>query len=165
MLIIKDIYNFVMKEYKNVFIATTDTVVGIGAPISKENEEALYEIKQRPKNKPIIIMVGDIENARKLEGWNENAEELAKKYWPGNVTLVLTESIAVRMPDCKPLQEMIKKHGAVYMTSANISGEKQLTFEQACEKFSYIKNTYNFCEGSGKPSMIIDVNTKNILRK
>lgn len=153
-----------MNKYKNIFIATTDTVVGIGAPMTKENEQLIYELKQRPKSKPIIIMVGSIEQACKLDGWNDNAQQLADKHWPGNTTLVLTETIAVRMPDCDELRKMIDTHGAIYMTSANISGEPQLTFEQAVDKFPQIEQHYNYCEGSGRPSTIIDVNTMKVLR-
>lgn len=151
-------------KFKDIFLTTTDTVPGIGAPMNKVGEEALYEIKKRPKEKKIIIMVGSIDQARKLNGWDENAEELAKEYWPGNVTLALTPEVAVRMPNVKGLCELIIKKGPVYMTSANISGETQLTFEEAKKKFKEIKEHYYFSEGNGIPSTIIRVKDKKVLR-
>lgn len=153
-----------MNTYNELFISTTDTVVGIGAKATKENLEAIYKIKNRPKSKGVILMVGNLDQARKLEGWNDNAEELAKKYWPGRTTLVLNKDVAVRMPNQQGLLDLINNIGTIYMTSANISGEPQLTYDEAVEKFKEIKQHYNFGEGSGQPSTIIDVNTKEVLR-
>lgn len=70
-------------RYSQLFIATTDTVTGIGGPVSKETEELLIELKNRPDNKKFIIMVSSIEMAKKeyaKHGFDEVAEEAAKKY-------------------------------------------------------------------------------------
>lgn len=151
-------------KFKDVFLTTTDTVPGLGAPMTPEGEAALYELKKRPKTKRIIIMVGSIEQARKLNGWSQKAEELAKEYWPGRTTLVLNEEIAVRIPGVKELRELIIDMGPVYMTSANISGEKQLTFEEAKEQFPEVTKHYDFGVGTGKPSTIIRVEDNEVLR-
>ena len=151
-------------KYKNLFISTTDTVVGIGAPISPKNLSLLFEIKKRPRTKGIIIMVSNYNQARKLDGWNDKAEEFAKKVWPGATTLVLSESVAVRMPDKKGLLNLIDDIGPIYMTSANISGKKQLSFEEAIKEFPMIERNYNFGVGSGKPSTIIRVEDGKVFR-
>ena len=55
-------------EFKNVFITTTDTVAGIGAPMNKEGEDSLYFLKKRSRDKKLIILVSSIEQAKKLNG-------------------------------------------------------------------------------------------------
>ena len=154
-----------MYKYDELFITTTDTVVGIGAPINKENEKAIYHIKNRSGDKGLVIMVGSIEQARKFKEWNKKAEEYAAKHWPGAVTLVLSEKLAIRMPDEQGLCNLIKQLGPVYMTSANLSGEDTYSFEKAKDVFQEIKNYYYFGKGSGKASKLIDVRNGEVLRK
>ena len=153
-----------MLKYDELFLATTDTIVGIGGSISKENKQKIYDLKKRPLNKSLIIMVGSLAQARTIEGWNHKAEKFARQNWPGAVTLVINKNLAMRMPNCKQLCEFILKIGPIYMTSANISGEPSLSFSDAKQKFSMIKNYFDFCVGTGKASTIIDINTKEILR-
>jgi tRNA A37 threonylcarbamoyladenosine synthetase subunit TsaC/SUA5/YrdC len=50
------------------------------------------------------------------------------------------------------------------MTSANISGQPQLSFKEAKKTFKQIKETYYFGEGNNKTSTIIRVNDGKILR-
>ena len=105
-------------NYNKLFLSCTDTVVGLGGPMNKETEEAIFKLKERSKEKPLLIMVSSIEEARKFEGWNSNAEELSKKYWPGQLTIVL-DKVGIRIPDSKELIELMNKIGPIYMTSAN----------------------------------------------
>lgn len=153
-----------MIKFKDIFLTTTDTIPGIGAPYTKVGENALYELKKRPREKKIIIMVGSIEQARTLKGWSQKAEELASKHWPGKTTLVLNKEIAVRMPGVPELCNLIRQKGIVYMTSANISGMPHLTIEDAIKQFPEIKEVYNFGTGSGHPSRIIRVSDGKVLR-
>ncbi|MCK5807076.1 MAG: Sua5/YciO/YrdC/YwlC family protein [Mycoplasmataceae bacterium] len=153
-----------MSKYKNIYLVTTDTVPGLATPISFENKLALYKLKARPKEKPFIIGIANLEQARKFRGWNEKAEELAKEVWPGNTTLVLSDSIALRIPDQKGLTDWILEKGPVYLTSANIAGEIPESFEIAKKQFSNVGGHLNFGEGSGQPSKIINVNDGKTLR-
>ncbi|TCG10810.1 Sua5/YciO/YrdC/YwlC family protein [Mycoplasma marinum] len=153
-----------MKQYTNIFISTTDTVVGIGAPMSKENEQKLFSIKNRPSNKPLLVMVSSIEEARKFEGWNNNAEKLAQKYWPGQVTIIIGE-IGIRIPNNKQLIELIKIKGPIYMTSANKSGDPTLDLEEAKKTFPEIKEVYDFGVGSKVASTIVRASDFKIFRQ
>ena len=158
-------YNFLMDKYDQLFIATTDTVVGIGAPISETNYKLLQKIKKRKRSKRLVIMIYSLEQAREFKDWSHNADLLAAKYWPGPVTLVLSSKVALRIPRNNHLIELIKKIGPIYMTSANLSGKKTLNFEEAIKQFPKIKKHYNFGEGQGSASMIIRVKDGKILRK
>ena len=151
-------------EYNDIFLSTTDTVVGIGAPVSQKNFNAIMKLKKRDSQKPLIIMVGSIEQAQKLEGWNSQAQKLADEFWPGATTLILSKTVAVRMPDVLELCNLIKQIGPIYMTSANISGQKENTLEEAKITFPDVKKYYEFGLGTGVASSIIDVNTKKVLR-
>ncbi|UWD34330.1 Sua5/YciO/YrdC/YwlC family protein [Mesomycoplasma molare] len=152
-----------LKKYDDLFITTTDTLVGIGIPVKCNKIELLYEIKKRNLEKKIIILVSSINQARQFEEWNQQAEELAKKYWPGNTTLIVNEQ-GFRMPNQKGLLNLLEKEGPCWVTSANISGEKSLDLEEAKKKFFMIKKVYNFGVGSNIPSKIIRVETLEELR-
>ncbi len=154
-----------MDKYNELFIATTDTVVGIGAPVSETNRKLLQKIKQRKRSKRLVIMIDSLEQARSFKEWNSNADLLAAKYWPGPVTLVLSSKLALRIPSNTHLLELIRKIGPIYMTSANISGRKPLNFEEAIKKFPKIKKHYNFGVGRGVSSTILRVSDNKILRK
>lgn len=57
-----------MNNFKDLFLSTTDTVLGIGAPVSVKNKKLIFELKQRPDHKNLIIMVSSLEQAKKLKG-------------------------------------------------------------------------------------------------
>lgn len=154
-----------MDKYNELFIATTDTVVGIGAPVSETNRKLLQKIKQRKRGKRLVIMIDSLEQARSFKDWNDNAELLAAKYWPGPVTLVLSDKLALRIPASPHLLDFIRKTGPIYMTSANLSGTKPLKFNEAISKFNEVKKHYNFGPGRDIPSTIIRVSDGKILRK
>lgn len=153
-----------MSKYKQLFIMTTDTVVGIGAPVSKENKEAINYLKTRDKKKSLIIMVGSLEQARSFKEWDKKAEALAAEVWPGPVTIALNDKIALRMPDNTAIQNFIKQTGPIYSTSANLSGEPVLSFAEAKKHFQEITEYYYFGEGNGKPSTIIKAEDREVIR-
>ena len=154
-----------MNKYKDVFVTTTDTVMGIGMPINKSDGQEIFELKKRPKAKSLIIVVGSLKQAREFSDWNNNAEKFAKKYWPGAVTLVLSKKVALRMPNNDKLIKLLLEKGPCYLTSANISGQEPVrNIVEAKKIFKEVNNFYDFGPMNGKPSTIIDVNTNKTLR-
>lgn len=154
-----------MSKYAQLFIATTDTVPGIGAPMTKANLDAIYDLKMRDRSKPVVVMVGSLEQARDFKEWSHKAEEYAKEHWPGATTLILSENLALRMPGNDGLCRLIQQLGPIWMTSANISGQKPLTFEEAKETFQEITQYYDFGKGSGRPSQLINVKTGEVIKR
>lgn len=69
----------------------TETVYGLGAnALDAEAVERIFVAKGRPRSSPVIVHVDSIEMARGLvTGWPDAAEALARRYWPGPLTLVL----------------------------------------------------------------------------
>lgn len=153
------------KKYNELIISTTDTVLGIGGKVNEKIKKLIYEIKGRDENKKLIILVSSIEQARMFPEWNIQAEQYAKKYWPGATTLVVNNQ-GFRMPNQKKLLEYLEQNGPIYMSSCNLSNAPVCkTIEDAKLIFPEIKNIYNFGKMTQQPSQIIRVEDGEILRK
>ncbi len=93
----------------------TETVYGLGADATSDRAVAgIYAAKRRPRFNPLIVHVADLQTARRLAVFDSRAERLARRYWPGPLTLVLKRragarlsrllgrglaTVAIRMPD------------------------------------------------------------------
>ncbi len=153
------------KKYSELIISTTDTVLGIGGKVNEKIKKLIYEIKGRDENKKLIILVSSIKQARMFPEWNIQAEQYAKKYWPGATTLIVNNQ-GFRMPNQKKLLEYLEQNGPIYMSSCNLSNAPVCkTIEDAKLIFPEIKNIYNFGKMSQQPSQIIRVEDGEILRK
>lgn len=153
------------KKYSELIISTTDTVLGIGGKVNEKIKKLIYEIKGRDENKKLIILVSSIKQARMFSEWNIQAEQYAKKYWPGATTLVVNNQ-GFRMPNQKKLLEYLEQNGPIYMSSCNLSNAPVCkTIEDAKLIFPEIKNIYNFGKMTQQPSQIIRVEDGEILRK
>jgi L-threonylcarbamoyladenylate synthase len=117
----------------------TDTVYGLGAPMDNPAAvEGLFQVKERPRELSIPLLLaeaGDLE--RVCRDVPPAAWDLAERFWPGGLTLVLWRrplvppavvagrpSVAVRLPD-HPLPRELSRRLEVPLaaTSANLSGE------------------------------------------
>lgn len=69
----------------------TETVYGLGAnALDPEAVARIFAVKGRPSTSPLIVHVGSVEMAKSLVAeWPELAEKLARRFWPGPLTLVL----------------------------------------------------------------------------
>lgn len=69
----------------------TETVYGLGAnALDPAAVARIYQAKGRPSTSPLIVHADSIEMARELVlEWPQQAETLARRYWPGPLTLVL----------------------------------------------------------------------------
>jgi L-threonylcarbamoyladenylate synthase len=84
----------------------TETVYGLGAIATDDRAvAAIFEAKRRPRFNPLIVHVADRAAARALARWNDLAERLAARFWPGALTLVLP-----RAPGC-PLSPLVSAGG------------------------------------------------------
>lgn len=117
----------------------TETVYGLaGNGLDEKAVAEIYEVKGRPEVKPLSLMVHD---AASMERYCENvppqAYTLAKRFWPGPLTIVMKakpcvpeivraggETVGLRCPDHPLTLELLEKSGVPFAApSANPSGE------------------------------------------
>ena len=68
----------------------TETVYGLAARADSEPAiAAIYRAKGRPEFNPLIVHVASLEQAERLALFDDRARELAERFWPGPLTLVL----------------------------------------------------------------------------
>ncbi|WP_111429846.1 L-threonylcarbamoyladenylate synthase [Rhodobacteraceae bacterium DSL-40] len=117
----------------------TETVYGLGADARNPRAVAgIFAAKGRPAFNPLIVHVADVEAARALAEFGDDARILATTFWPGPLTLVLPrrpeagladlataglETVGIRVP-AHPLARrlLIAFGGPVAAPSANPSG-------------------------------------------
>jgi L-threonylcarbamoyladenylate synthase len=114
----------------------TETVYGLGAnALDADAVAKIFELKGRPKTTPLIVHVASIEMARQVVAeWPALAQELAERWWPGPLTLVLRKSplipdlltaglatVGVRIPDHPIALQLIREAGVpIAAPSANL---------------------------------------------
>lgn len=165
-----------------VIIFPTDTVYGIGALYNnKEGLARIYKIKNRPQNLPFPILVSSIKQAESIVNMNELAKSLAKKYWPGGLTIILpprhpesrlggtkdlkTPKLGIRMPNAKIVLSLIKQVGTpIIGTSANFHGQKSVADFELLDP-DLVKLTDYVLKGkceAGIESTVVDVSDDNL---
>lgn len=122
----------------------TDTVYGVGS-LAFDNAaiESIYTAKDRPIEKAIPILIGDLSDLEKV-GMNipDMALRFAARFWPGPLTCVVpkqptlplavsaTSTVAVRIPNHPDALALLRAAGPMAVTSANISGQPSPTTAQ-----------------------------------
>ncbi|BBD67812.1 SUA5/yciO/yrdC domain-containing protein [Nostoc commune NIES-4072] len=127
----------------------TDTVPALAA--IPEKAALIFAAKQRSQDKPLILMAASAEDLWPYVKGDENEykvwREVADKYWPGALTLVLPASdvydglrlrvpkvmnpidpttIGIRVPNSAIAQTILAQTGPLATTSANFSGQPPL---------------------------------------
>lgn len=154
-----------------VVICPTDTVYGLIADATNQKAvEKIYEIKKRPRIKPLAVFVSSIKQAKELAEIDKKQEKILKKYWPGKYTFILKSksgTIGLRIPKYKLIHDLIKKTGRpLVQTSANISGRPALTkIKEVSEQFKNIPVIDAGDLPKSRPSKVIDLTKeKRIIR-
>lgn len=121
----------------------TETVYGLGANGLDEKAVAkIFEAKGRPQDNPLILHVAEAaQTERFCHDIPESAYALARKFWPGPLTIVLPareivpkrttgglSTVAIRCPDNAVTREIIRLSGVpIAAPSANLSGKPSTT--------------------------------------
>ena len=171
--------NSAVKILKNggVVISPTETAYGLITDFTnKIAVNKIFKIKQREKNKLLPIIVSDFKMANEYFNFDKDSLALAKKYWPGPLTLILNKKeqtkgkgVAVRISNNKIVNQLTKKLGRpITATSANISGQ-DLCYDifDAIKQFKNNKIKPDIFLNAGIlpkniPSTIIDARNKKI---
>lgn len=119
----------------------TDTFYGLAAdPFNLYAVDQIFQIKGRPGHKPLLLLVGSIEQAEELSAnVPDHFYALARRFWPGPLTIVVeasrrvplkitgnTGKVALRLPGAKiPVALIQELDMPLTGTSANLTGLKE----------------------------------------
>ena len=164
----------------------TDTFYGLGAdPFNVAAVSKIRELKGREENKPILLLLSEASvGDRFIADRSEAFEEVARKFWPGPLTIVGvavanlprgitagTGTVGVRVPADEAVRDLVRScGGALTATSANPSGREPA--RSAKEVFDYFGDRVDLIIDGGEviatePSTIVDVTTSppRVIRK
>jgi L-threonylcarbamoyladenylate synthase len=131
----------------NIVSFPTDTVPALA--VKPEASQLIFNLKKRSQDKPLILMAASFEEFLPyIQGTDQELtiwQEIAAKYLPGALTLVLPASakvpqvmnpnhsntIGVRVPDLKLAQDILGQTQPLATTSANLSGQPPLLMRMA----------------------------------
>ena len=158
----------VLLEAGELVVVPTETVYGIAC--DPAHLEKLYAAKERDRGKPVARLAASLEQVEKL-GADFGAHDLAlaKKYWPGSLTLVLNTPdgpTGFRVPDHEVPLALARAFGKpIALTSANKSGGADAVNAQ--EAFQSLEKTVSLFldagECSGKvPSTVVQCSESGI---
>ncbi len=113
----------------------TETVYGLAAVINQKGAvDKLYRIKKRPADKPFTMAVSTVAEAVDLFSvFPPFGYRMMEELWPGPLTIVFygkksDNKIGIRVPSGPVARSILEDLKVpVYLTSANISGEKDAT--------------------------------------
>ena len=138
----------------------TETVYGLGADaLNPQAVKKIFAAKGRPADNPLIVHIYDIEQVRLLaHDIPELFYTLAKKFWPGPLTMIVPKNdtvpdetsgglgtVGIRMPAHPVMRELIRLSCPIAAPSANRSGYPSPTAAK------HVLNDMN-----GKVSAVID---------
>ena len=174
----KDFVKELNTKLKNGAVVSfvTDTVWGVGClPNSEKGAENIYELKNRDRSKPLILMSDRVEHLLPyVKNINNSAQQLIKKYFPGALTLIFEKTdlapdyitsyrntVGIRVPDnpvFKRLCEVVEGH-VLATTSANLSSLPPATsYEEAKsgigDKVEYVFEDYGY-KSKGLASTVV----------
>jgi L-threonylcarbamoyladenylate synthase len=149
----------------NVVAIPTDTVYGLAADDSQPGAvEWIFELKQRPRDVQVPVLVADIVQARGLALVDvvPYVGPLLDRFWPGALTVVLdridgTGTVGLRCPNDPVALELCRAVGPLATTSANLHGSAPLTTAAAVmEQWGDLVGVADGGVRDGAPSTVID---------
>ncbi len=128
-----------------VIAIPTETVYGVAALPLPDSVERLINVKQRSPDKGIQLLIDSIDQASQICVLPPTAEQLARAFWPGGLTLVLDRrpdndlplllgggraTLGLRLPDHPVPREIARLLGPLAASSANVTGLPPATTAQ-----------------------------------
>jgi L-threonylcarbamoyladenylate synthase len=120
-----------------LIVFPTDTVYGIGTrPDEPEATARVFDAKRRPRDLTLPVLVASEEDAASVGVMGAWARALARRFWPGPLTIVVprtessrewdlggdVETIGLRRPRHLLALAVLGRTGPLAVTSANLSG-------------------------------------------
>jgi len=157
-----------------VIAIPTETVYGVCALPTQSGVERLIEVKQRSAEKGIQLLVDSLDQVRGLTVVTRAAEQLAERFWPGGLTLILERrpdvdltpllgggrpTLGLRLPDHEIPRALARQLGPIAASSANVSGQPDATTADLVERSLGDVLTLIIDDGAvrgGTPSSVVD---------
>ncbi|MBN2504462.1 MAG: threonylcarbamoyl-AMP synthase [Bacilli bacterium] len=163
-----------------IIIFPTDTVYGVGCLYDDLVAiDRIYRLKDRDYSKPMAILAADIPSTLPLLEVTEDFMDLARKYWPGALTLIAKRSdlvsslasagadtVGVRVPNHELSLALLRHFGPMVVTSVNLSGEPSIL--KFSDILKYEKRVDYIIDGGdleGVASTVYDVQNQEVLRQ
>lgn len=166
-----------------IVVFKTDTVYGIGTnAFDKEACKRIYEIKRRPMNKPLNVLISDISMLKEIVDFISPAEQkLIDAFWPGPLTIKFKKKENVLPNVVSAGDEYVRvrllKNGLAYSLiktadipivapSANLSGSPTGTeikniINELGGKVDYILDSGNV--NNNTTSTIVEINNEKVI--
>src|SRR5689334_14238424 len=145
----------------------TETVYGLGGDASADDAvTSIYAAKARPRFNPLIVHVPSLQAAEKLVVFDDRARKLARRFWPGPLTLVLPrrvnagiswlasaglDSLAIRVPAHPVARRLLQQARlSVAGPSANRSGRVSPTTA------AHVRDSFAGTPGAANLAAILD---------
>ena len=161
-------------------IFPTETVYGLGGDATNDKAiKLIYKVKKRPKNNPLICHFSNIKEIEKHFYFNEIEKMIAKKFWPGPLTIILKKRennklskylsnnsnyVGCRIPKNKIARKLITlNNNPIAAPSANLSQRTSITNIKDIDpvlskKVFILKSTQS---SFGLESTVIKINKRN----
>lgn len=173
-------YDFVMVTHLNnieqarhvlgqggIILHPTETCYGFACDATNPMAVSkLYELKKMSLNKPSSVMIAGLEAAVKYGEFSDLAQALAKQYWPGPLTLVVSRknlpnflnpgasTVGLRVPSHSWTLELLQMCPfPVITTSANVSGQPQAY--EVSEVLSQLEDAFD--SSDIRPDFVVDM--------
>lgn len=143
-------------------VIATDTIYGlVGSALDPSVVERIYELKKRDVAKPLIVLIGKIDDLKTFHiKIDVQTDKILKKYWPGPVSIILpcsddrfkylhrdTTTIAFRLPKKESLLKILAQVGPLVAPSANPEGQPPAKTIAEAKKYFQNKVDFYFDEG------------------
>ncbi len=111
----------------------TETVYGLAVQADNQDSlDKLSQLKKRPKDKPFSLALASIDEVFRnyFCVFAPFVYRIIEKFWPGPLTLIYytkdDKKVGVRVPSHAVISQILQNLGtAVYLPSANLSGERE----------------------------------------
>ncbi|MDP2855863.1 MAG: L-threonylcarbamoyladenylate synthase [bacterium] len=163
-----------------VGVMATDTIYGlVGSALNPKTVERVYRLRQRDKNKPLIILIGSLADLA-IFGINPSSyhKKILKKLWPGKVSIIFScrkekfrylhrgaKTLSFRLPANKELRNLLIAVGPLVAPSANPQGLKPAANIKKAKK--YFGARVDFYNDSGRlpdqPSTLIQIKNNKVI--
>ena len=148
----------------------TDTVYGLAADAADAAAvQRLFELKERPDDRSIAVLVADLAAAETLVEFTPAARRLAGRFWPGPLTIVAARrpeapphlgtgaTVGVRLPQDR-IMRAIAGPGPLAVTSANLHGDPTpATAQGVAELFPTLSLVVDAGPRPGASSTVVDM--------